>query len=47
MLAGCPDKVHYQTPKKNGGLGLKRCGVWSRAMLGKQVLDIAAHGESL
>lgn len=35
------------TPKENGGLGLKRCGEWNRAMIGKQLWEIAAQGESM
>lgn len=35
------------TPWKNGGLGLRRCGLWNKALLGNQIWDIAAKGDSL
>lgn len=34
-------------PKKHGGLGLRMCGIWNKAMLGKQLWSIANKEDSL
>lgn len=34
-------------PKKHGGLGLRLCGIWNKALLGKQLWSIANKEDSL